>query len=154
MNQQRRHTLKAGMGLGMFGVLVSMGMLRPGVALAATDRAIFAATTLAEAFAAIGAGKPDQSAEILISAPDIAENGAVVPIGVTTSLPGTEQIAIMVEKNPNMVAATFSIPDGTLPDIQTRVKMAQTSDVWVLVKANGKFHVARKEVRVTLGGCG
>ncbi|MFN3986839.1 MAG: thiosulfate oxidation carrier protein SoxY [Rhodocyclaceae bacterium] len=154
MDQQRRHTLKAGMGLGMFGVLVSTGMLRPGVALAATDRAIFSATTLAEAFAAIGAGKPDQSAEILISAPDIAENGAVVPIGVTTSLPGTEQIAIMVEKNPNMVAATFSIPDGTLPDIQTRVKMAQTSDVWVLVKANGKFHVARKEVRVTLGGCG
>jgi sulfur-oxidizing protein SoxY len=73
---------------------------------------------------------------------------------VVSNLPNTEQISIMIEKNPNMLAATFDIPAGTLPDVQTRVKMGQTSDVYAVVKADGKFYMAKKEIKVTLGGCG
>lgn len=154
MNQQRRETLKAGGGIGIFGMLVAAGMIKPEMAFAAADRAVFDAKTMEEAFAAIGAGKPADSADIQITAPDIAENGAVVLVGVISNIAKTEQIAIMIEKNPNMVAASFTIPEGTLADIQTRVKMGQTSDVWALVKADGKYFVAKKEVKVTLGGCG
>ena len=154
MNHQRRDALKAGGGIGLFGALVAAGMIKPEMAFAATGRAVFEAKTMEEAFAALGAGKPAESGDINIVAPDIAENGAVVPVGVTTSLGKVEQIAIMVEKNPNMVAATFTIPDGTMADVQTRIKMGQTSDVYAVVKADGKFHMAKKEVKVTLGGCG
>jgi sulfur-oxidizing protein SoxY len=77
-----------------------------------------------------------------------------VPIGVTSTIPKTESIAILIEKNPNTLAAVFDIPAGTDPSISTRVKMAQTSNIYALVKADGKFYVASKEVKVTLGGCG
>ena len=66
----------------------------------------------------------------------------------------TSSIALLVEKNPNVLAATFDIPQGTLPEVQTRVKMAQTSNVFALVKADGKFYYAAKEIKITLGGCG
>ncbi len=104
---------------------------------------------------ALGGGAPAQSKDIaFVSTPDIAENGAVVPIGVASALPKTEAIAILVEKNPNMLAALFEIPPGTDPAISTRVKMGQTSNVYALVKADGKYYVASKEIKVTLGGCG
>lgn len=154
MDQQRRDTLKAGGSFGLFGLLVAAGLIRPELAEAAWNKGAFEARSLDAAFAALGAGKPADSADILITAPDIAENGAVVPIGVTSKLPRTEQIAILVEKNPYMLAANFEIPAGTAADIQTRIKMGQTADVYALVKADGKFLVARKEVKVTLGGCG
>ncbi|MEO8507797.1 MAG: thiosulfate oxidation carrier protein SoxY, partial [Betaproteobacteria bacterium] len=86
--------------------------------------------------------------------PDIAENGAVVPVGVTSTIPKTESIAILVEKNPNMLVAMFDIPAGTEPSLSTRVKMGQSSNVYALVKADGKYYVASKEIKVTLGGCG
>ena len=89
-----------------------------------------------------------------ITAPDIAENGAVVPVSVVSAIPGTQSIAILIEKNPNMLAAVFDLPDGTDPSVTTRIKMAQTSNVYALVKADGKYHVASKEIKVTLGGCG
>ncbi len=154
MDQQRRDTLKAGGGLSVFGLLVAAGMIRPALAQAAWNKEAFDAKSLDVAFGAIGAGKPAESAEIAITAPDIAENGAVVPVGVVSNLPGTEQIAIMIEKNPNMLAASFTIPAGTMAEVQTRVKMGQTSDVYAVVKADGKFYMAKKEVKVTLGGCG
>ena len=77
-----------------------------------------------------------------------------MPIGVISKVPKTESIAILIEKNPNMLAAVFDIPAGTDPSISTRVKMAQTSNVYALVKADGKYYVASKEIKVTLGGCG
>jgi len=89
-----------------------------------------------------------------VSTPDIAENGAVVPVGVTSTVPKTESIAILVEKNPNMLAAVFDIPAGTDPSLSTRIKMGQSSNVYALVKAEGKYYVASKEIKVTLGGCG
>ena len=154
MNNQRRETLKAGGGIGVFGLLVAAGMIKPGAALAARDQAVFSAQSLDDAFKAMNAGAPAESADVQIVGPDIAENGAVVPVGVTSSLDKVEQIAIMIEKNPNMVAATFTVPEGTLADVQTRVKMGQTSDVFAVVKADGKFYMAKKEIKVTLGGCG
>ena len=108
-----------------------------------------------ETMKAFGGGAPAQSKDIaFVSTPDIAENGAVVPIGVSSSIPKTESIAILIEKNPNMLAASFDIPAGTDPSISTRVKMGQSSNVYALVKADGKYYVASKEIKVTLGGCG
>jgi sulfur-oxidizing protein SoxY len=154
MNNQRRDALKAGSGLGVLGLLAAAGLIKPEMAMAAWNKDAFDAKTMDSALAAIGAGKPADSADIQITAPDIAENGAVVPVGVVSNLPKTEYVAIMIEKNPAMLAASFSIPEGTLADVQTRVKMGQTSDVFAVVKADGKFYVAKKEVKVTLGGCG
>jgi sulfur-oxidizing protein SoxY len=107
-----------------------------------------------DAFRALGAASPASSTDIIMKAPDIAENGAVVPIGVESRIPGTESIALLIEKNPNPLAAAFDIPAGTELSITTRVKMAETSDVYALVKANGKYFFAKKEVKVTQGGCG
>jgi sulfur-oxidizing protein SoxY len=102
-----------------------------------------------------GGGTPAQSKDIaFVATPDIAENGAVVPIGIASAIPKTESIAILIEKNPSTLTANFDIPPGTDPTISTRVKMAQTSSVYALVKADGKYYVASKEIKVTLGGCG
>ena len=102
---------------------------------------------------ALGGSSTEKSSLITLNTPDIAENGAVVPVNVSTTLKAT-QIAIIVEKNPSALAAQFFIPEGTEPFVGTRVKMGQTSNVDVLVKADGKWYVASKEIKVTLGGCG
>ena len=108
-----------------------------------------------EALKALGAVEPAQSTDIVFAqTPEIAENGAVVPIGVVSNIAKTQSIAILIEKNPNPLAAVFDIPPGTEPALSTRVKMAQTSKVYALVKADGKSYVATKEIKVTLGGCG
>lgn len=149
----RRALLKMGVGAGVYGALLMAGMLRPGSASAAQQRAVFAATTMQEAFAALGATQRENSDQLVLTVPDIAENGAQVPVGVASRLSNTEQLVILVEKNPRMVAASFQIPAGTLPELQTRVKMGESSNVWLLARADGAFYVTRKEVRVTLGGC-
>ena len=137
-------------------LLAAAGWLAPETAAAqAWNKNAFEAKTMDETMKAFGGGAPAQSKDIaFLSTPDIAENGAVVPIGVTSSIPKTESIAILVEKNPNMLAASFDIPAGTDPSVSTRVKMGQSSNVYALVKADGKYYVASKEIKVTLGGCG
>lgn len=154
MNQSRRDALKAGAGMGLFGLLVAAGLMKPEIARAEWNKAAFEAKTLGEALKAMGASDAAESGDVVITAADIAENGAVVPVGVTSKLGGTQQIAILVEKNPAALAATFMIPEGTVADISTRVKMGQTSDVYAVVKAGDKFYMAKKEIKVTLGGCG
>lgn len=155
MNPSRRQALKAGGSLGLFSALVALGLVKPGDAWAeAWNKGVFDAKSTADALAALGANAPTMVGEIAITAPDIAENGAVVPVGAVSNLPGTTQIAYLIEKNPNTVAAVFDIPPGTLPEVQTRVKMGQTSNVMILVKADGKYYAAQKEVKVTVGGCG
>lgn len=154
MNSQRREALKSGGALGLFGVLVAAGLITPEVAQAAWDKAAFDAKTMDDALKALGAGKPADSKDVQINAPDIAENGAVVPVAVKSALPGTEFIAILIEKNPSMLAASFTLPEGTAADVSTRVKMGQTSNVFALVKAGGSFYMTTKEIKVTLGGCG
>ena len=121
----------------------------------AWNQAAFDTRSLDETMKALGGATPLPNIGItFFQTPDIAENGAVVPIGVTSTIPRTESIAILIEKNPNMLAAIFDIPAGTEPSLSTRVKMAQTSNVYALVKAGGKYFVASKEIKVTLGGCG
>jgi sulfur-oxidizing protein SoxY len=156
MNETRRNVLKAGGGASLMTLLAAAGWLAPETAAAqAWNKNAFEAKTMDETMKAIGGGAPAQSKDIaFVSTPDIAENGAVVPIGITSSIPKTESIAILIEKNPNMLAASFDIPAGTDPSVGTRVKMGQSSNVYALVKADGKYYVAAKEIKVTLGGCG
>ncbi|WP_298255167.1 thiosulfate oxidation carrier protein SoxY [Bradyrhizobium sp.] len=96
----------------------------------------------------------EPSDQIKLDAPEIAENGAVVPISVSTSLPNVTSVAFVVPANPNVLAAYYKIPEGTMPDIANRLKMAKTSSVIALVESGGKLFSAAKEVKVTIGGCG
>lgn len=135
------------------GLLAAQGLL-PGAAQAFNAKA-FEAKTIADALKAYGAGAPAESKDVTITAPDIAENGAVVPMGASTSLAGVKQLMIFVEKNPNALVAMFNVSDSIEPNLLTRSKMGQTSDVYaVAVMADGKALFAKKEVKVTLGGCG
>ncbi len=156
VDQPRRAALAGGGGLTLLALLAAAGWLRPGGAAAQSwNQGAFDTHSMDETLKALGASPPAQSKDIaFVATPDIAENGAVVPIGIASSLPRTESIAILIEKNPNMLAATFDLPAGTEPSLSTRVKMGQTSNVYALVKADGKYYVASKEIKVTLGGCG
>jgi sulfur-oxidizing protein SoxY len=156
MDGKRREVLTTGGGLTLFALVAAAGWLKPGDAAAADwNKTAFDAKTMDETMKALGGGAPAQSKDIaFVATPDIAENGAVVPIGVTSAIPKTESIAILIEKNPSMLTAVFDIPPGTEPAITTRVKMGQSSNVYALVKVDGKYFVASKEVKVTLGGCG
>ncbi len=156
MDRKRRQALKAGGGVTLLTLLAAAGWLTPEDARAQNwNKAAFETKSMDETLKALGGGTPAQSKDIaFFSTPDIAENGAVVPIGITSNVPKTESIAILVEKNPNMLAAVFDIPAGTEPSLSTRIKMGQTSNVYALVKADGKYYVASKEIKVTLGGCG
>ena len=156
MDTTRRHALKTGGGVTLLTLLAAAGWLRAGdVAAEDWNKAAFETKSMDETMKALGGGAPAPSPDIaFFSTPDIAENGAVVPIGITSKLPNTQSIAILVEKNPNMLAAVFDIPPGTDTSLSTRIKMGQTSNVYALVKADGKYHVASKEIKVTLGGCG
>jgi len=149
----RRKALKAGGGIGLFGLLVAAGFIQPGIASAASARAAFEAKSMDEALNALGVNFPGNNSAIQLTAPEIAENGAVVPVTVESTLSRTEQICILVDKNPTMLAANFLVPEGTEGFITTRIEMAQTSSVIALVKANGKFYRVSREVKVTAGGC-
>jgi sulfur-oxidizing protein SoxY len=154
MNVQRREFVRAG---GVLGLMVAAGLLTAEQARAqqaAWNKAAFEAKTTDETVKALGGASAAQSGDITITAPDIAENGAVVPVGVISKIPNTQGVYILVEKNPNALAAGFAIPAGTEPNVATRIKMGQTSNVHAVVKADNKFYVATKEVKVTLGGCG
>ena len=155
MDGSRRKVLKGTGGIAVMGLAASAGLL-PGEALAQQNwnKAAFETKSLADTVKAMGGGASAESKDIVITSPDIAENGAVVPFTITSKIPKTEAIALLVEKNPNILAASFAIPAGTEPGVTTRVKMGQTSNVVALVKADGKFYHAGKEVKVTLGGCG
>ena len=156
MERARRDALKTGAGASLLTLLAAAGWLKPEVAAAqaARNNAAFEARTIPDALKAMGATGAGQSGDIAIQSPDIAENGAVVQVTITSKLPKTEQIAILIEKNPSVLAASFEILPVSEPTVTTRVKMGQTSNVYALVKADGKFVTAVKEVKVTLGGCG
>ena len=154
MNNQRRNVLKSGSGAALLTVLASAGIITPGMALADWNKVAFDAKSMADTLKAIGAGTPADSKDVQVTGPDIAENGAVVPVGVSSTLPNVTMVAILIEKNPNALSATFTLPEGTEANVQTRVKMGQTSNVYALVKSDGKFFMATKEIKVTLGGCG
>ena len=149
MNPSRRTALQQ---TGALATLVSLGLFTSQQAMAA-PREAFAAKTLADAVKAMGATTAN-SDQVTVVSPDIAENGAVVPVGATSKLANTTEIYLLVEKNPTPLAAGFILPAGTDADVQTRLKMSQSTNVLALVKADGKWYAATKETKVTLGGCG
>lgn len=155
MEMDRRQLLKGAGGGAVLALAAAAGLLKPGTARAeAWNKAAFETKSLNDAVKAMGGTVAVESKDIAIESPDIAENGAVVPFTLSSKLPRTQQMALLVEKNPNILAASFTIPDGTEPWVNTRVKMGQTSNIIALVKADGKFYYTTKEVKVTLGGCG
>jgi sulfur-oxidizing protein SoxY len=156
MDSSRREILKSSGGAAVLALAAAAGLFKPGSAWAQAgwNKAAFDTKSLNDAVKALGGASAAESKDITITSPDIAENGAVVPFTIASKLAKTESVAILVEKNPNILAASFNIPDGTEPWVNTRVKMGQTSNVIALVKADGKFYYASKEVKVTLGGCG
>ncbi|KAF0166396.1 MAG: soxY [Rhodocyclaceae bacterium] len=155
MDQLRRLILKGGGASGVLAVALAAGLLRPTGAFAADwNKTAFESKAMADALKNIGAAGAAESAEILIKAPDIAENGAVVPIEVTTRIAGAESIALLAEKNPFPLMAYIDLTNGAEAYINTRFKMGQTSVVKVVVKAGGKSYIASREVKVTIGGCG
>jgi sulfur-oxidizing protein SoxY len=149
MNQQRRDILGYSV---VFGLMASTGLITTAQA-EEWNKAAFEGKSLDDVFKVLGTGSPEKSSSVTLNAPDIAENGAVVPVGIVTTLKA-DQMAILVEKNPYALAAQFFIPAGTDTFVTTRIKMAQTSNVYALVKVDGKWWMAVKEIKVTLGGCG
>lgn len=154
MNTFRRMLLKSAVGAGLLWTAAGTGLLRLREAAAAWPEAAFKAKTGAEALTALYGAQPSPSTEITIKAPDIAENGAVVPITVSTTLKDVEEIGVVVEQNPTPLAANFVLSENALPEIKTRIKMGKTSNVVAVVKSGGKLYSAAKEVKVTIGGCG
>ncbi len=146
----RRETLKQGAVLA--GLLAAAGY--PQYALAFNKNA-FEAKSVQEAVKAAGGGALAESKDVTLTGPDIAENGAVVPLGVSTGLAGVKDLLILVEKNPNVLVAMFRVNDAVDANFMTRAKMGQSSDVYaVAIMADGRALFSKKEVKVTLGGCG
>ena len=146
----RRNALKQGAVLA--GLLTAAGY--PQYALAFNKNA-FEAKTVQEAIKAAGGGALSESKDVTLTGPDIAENGAVVPLGVSTNLAGVRELLILVEKNPNVLVALFKVNDAIDANFMTRAKMGQSSDVYaVAIMNDGRALFSKKEVKVTLGGCG
>ena len=137
-------------------LLAFLGLLlaKPLSVLAAWNEQAFGAKTAADALKNIGASGAASSKDILIEAPQIAENGAVVPIEISSNIPGTSAIAVVIEKNPFPLAGKFDFKEGALPFVKLNVKMGETSDVRVVAVAGGRQYVATREIKVTIGGCG
>ena len=155
MKDLRRNFLKLAGGAGAVAVTAAAGLLKPGSAWAAPwNKTAFESKAAADAIKSLGAAEMVESKDITITAPDIAENGAIVPVAVTSKIPNTQSISIIAEKNPFPLAASFDISAGGEAYVSTRLKMGQTSNVRAIVKADGKFYTAIKEVKVTVGGCG
>jgi sulfur-oxidizing protein SoxY len=149
--QTRREILRHSAAVA--GLLAATGLF-PRHAFAYT-KAAFEAHTLAEVMKALGSNAPAESKDVSLTAPDIAENGAVVPFALSTTLPNVKSMLILVEKNPSILVAKFDVSDAIEANFSTRAKMGQSSDVYaVAITADGKAYFAKKEVKVTLGGCG
>lgn len=152
MLNRRRSLLKAA-GIAVAGV--AAGLLQPIVALAAAwNKEAFGAKSTADALKNLGAASPEPSSAIVIEAPQIAENGAVVPVEISSNIPGTSAIAVLIDKNPFPLAGRFDFMEGALPFVKVNLKMGETSEVRVVATAGGRNYVATKEIKVTIGGCG
>jgi len=152
MNKSRRDFFRTS---SMLGLVIASGFYGSNNVLAAEWKSnSFGAKSLADALKEIGVDNYTMSGDVSVDSAEIAENGAVVPVSISSAIPNTEYMAILVEKNPNPLAAAFNIPSGTDANILTRVKMGATSNVYAIVKADGKWFAASKEIKVTLGGCG
>lgn len=148
---KRRTFLQGTVAASAAGLAVSAGLLTPRMVMA--EGSAFEAKTLDDALKAM-ALTPEESGDIKIKAPEIAENGAVVPVTVSTGMEGVTELSILVADNPTPLAATFVLGEGTLPEASTRIKMGKTSNIIAVAKAGDKAYSAKQEVKVTIGGCG
>jgi sulfur-oxidizing protein SoxY len=152
---QRRTFLKGSLAGSAVAVAVGAGLLSPNAVLAAWPKSAFEAKSVQDALTnLLGTATTSPSGDIAIKAPDIAENGAVVPVSVDTKMGSVSSVAILAEKNGQPLAANFVLAGGAQGSVSTRIKMGKTSDVIAVVKAGGKVYSARKNVKVTIGGCG
>ena len=150
--QTRREALQTTAAVAT--AIATVGLL-PQAAHAAFDKAAFSAKSVADAVKAMGGSAMTESADVKIVGPDIAENGAVVPMAVSTTAAGAKKLLLLIEKNPSALVASFNVTADVVPNFATRAKMGQSSDVYaVAIMADGKALFAKKEVKVTLGGCG
>jgi len=154
MHHTRRSVLRGVWAVGALATAVAAGLLSPGRAFAAWNKGAFEAKNTADAMKALGVSNAQDSRDIQILAPDIAENSAVVLIEITSNIPGTTAISVFIEKNPFPYTGTFDVSQGAVPYVQLRVKMGESSPVRVVVAAGGKYYTTAKEVKVTIGGCG
>jgi len=146
---QTRRTITLGLVAALGAVL-----LNPVRALAAWNDGAFKARSTMDGMKALGISNPQDSSDIVIRAPEIAENGAVVPIDVTSNIPGTTSISVFIEKNPFPYTGSFEFAAGAVPFVHLRAKVGESTPVRVVVAAGGKFYTAAKDVKVTIGGCG
>ena len=155
MDMIRRTVLKGAGATGMLAGLLAAGVLKPTLAYAADwNKAAFEAKEFDAAVKAVGADAGAANKDLVMKAPEIAENGAVVPIDVTSNIPNTTSIAIFVKKNPFALSSYFEFANGAAADVAVRLKIAETSMVTAIAKADGKSYSVQKEVKVTVGGCG
>jgi sulfur-oxidizing protein SoxY len=147
MNPIRRLTLRA-------VAVLAAGLMLPLRALAAWNKEAFQSKTAADALRSLGVASSAESKDVVIEAPQIAENGAVVPIEITSNVPNTKSIAVVIEKNPFPLAAKFDFAEGAMPYVKVNVKVGESSLVRVVAEAGGKFYAASTEIKVTIGGCG
>ena len=156
MNELRRKLLKGGSATALLAPWIGTGLLLPGRVLAAEwNKTAFTALNVGEALKAWGAANAAESRDIVISAPEIAENGAKVEIDVTSQVPATRSIAVFADRNPMPLCAAVELSGGALPYCRVQIKLAETTRVRAVVKAaDGKTYVAFREIKVTLGGCG
>ncbi len=147
MNPLRRTALQ-------FAGVLAAGLLFPLRALAAWNKEAFQSKTAADALKGLGIASSAESKDVLIEAPQIAENGAVVPVEITSNVPNTKSIAVVIDKNPFPLAAKFDFAEGAAPYVKVNVKLGESSFVRVLAEAGGKFYSASREIKVTIGGCG
>jgi sulfur-oxidizing protein SoxY len=154
MTMKRRRFLQGTVATGAAGAALGTGLVTPRDVLAARPADAFTANKLDAALDALYGSTDLQPGDITLKAPDIAENGAVVPITVEHNIDGAESISIIAENNPNPLAASFDLTPSSGGLVSTRIKMGKTSNVHAVVKAGGKLYSASKEVKVTIGGCG
>jgi sulfur-oxidizing protein SoxY len=155
MDQERRQILKGASAAAVVAVAAGAGLLKPGAAFAAGwNKAAFDAKDVAGALAGLGASGAANSDQIVVDAPNIAENGSRVPVTVTSKIPGTESIIILADANAMPLLADFDLSNGAEGYVSTAIKLGKTGKVHAVVKAGGKTYTAAKEVKVTIGGCG
>lgn len=155
MSMKRRTFLKGSLMTGALGVAAGAGLLRPTEVLAAWPENIFKADSMDSVLAELGSTGAAESDKIqFVKTPEIAENGNVVPINVETTLPNVESITILVPGNPSPMACRYNMTPNCEGYIATRIKMRKTSDVVAVVKSGGSSFMAKKEIKVTIGGCG
>ena len=156
MNELRRKLLKGGSTAALLAPWIGTGLLLPSRVIAAEwNKTAFTARSVGEALKAWGAANADESRDIVVSAPEIAENGAKVEVDITSQVPATRSIAVFADRNPMPLCAAIEFSGGALPYCRVQIKLAETTRVRAVVKAaDGKTYVAFREIKVTLGGCG